>query len=508
MATARKPRPSTKKKTETPAESPFAMPDLEEVEHAEPPKAQIVDLYEALKQSLKSDLEEVTATPPRGASEAEGEASDPTTKREESVAERILILEQQIADSRKALEQLRREHPELDDVELPVEYKNEYLSYSRLSKFEQCPKSFRLHYIERLPSEPGLALFFGSALHKVIEDLTEEHVENEECAPFSIERAEELWQKAFAESGMVGANVYSEGANILRAFVREQGVVDSRDVLGVEKKFELEVGGFKVLGFIDRVMRVDDETIEIIDWKSNRLLFSREDVDTSLQMSIYQVACAKLYPWAKRIKLTFYMLRHGVKQETTRSQEQLDDALRYIETIARQTENGKSYPAKLNANCGYCDHRSQCSAYQRALKGEGRKYITTDLTDLEAVAREREEVAKVAKFAYSRKEELEKVLKRHLEEQDELILAGVKYRVFTNTSLSYPLEKTAEVLARLSKGSAAEEAMKISDVDKDALKKRLAELAGGNKAKLTMYQAEVEQHARKTATSRFWAKEL
>lgn len=36
------------------------------------------------------------------------------------------------------------------------------------------------------------------------------------------------------------------------------------------------VGPFTVLGFIDRVDRVDDETVEVIDYKTNRLLFSRE----------------------------------------------------------------------------------------------------------------------------------------------------------------------------------------------------------------------------------------
>ena len=32
-------------------------------------------------------------------------------------------------------------------------YTNEHLSYSRLSRFEQCPLSFKLHYIDKRQAE-------------------------------------------------------------------------------------------------------------------------------------------------------------------------------------------------------------------------------------------------------------------------------------------------------------------------------------------------------------------
>ena len=35
-------------------------------------------------------------------------------------------------------------------------FANPYLSYSRLSRFEQCPLSYKLHYIDKQHSEPGI----------------------------------------------------------------------------------------------------------------------------------------------------------------------------------------------------------------------------------------------------------------------------------------------------------------------------------------------------------------
>ena len=141
-------------------------------------------------------------------------------------------------------------------------FKNQHLSYSRLSRFEQCPLSFKLHYIDKRQAEPGVPLRFGKAVHAVLETLLREHMEQEREGALSEERAVTLWQEAWAAGELSGLAVFEEGLAILRSYVRRQGHVDHQDVLAIEKRFELEVGPFTVLGFIDRVDRVDDETVD------------------------------------------------------------------------------------------------------------------------------------------------------------------------------------------------------------------------------------------------------
>ncbi len=155
-------------------------------------------------------------------------------------------------------------------------FRNQHLSYSRLSRFEQCPLSFRLHYIEKAKADPGVPLRFGKAVHAVLEVLVREHMEQERSGPLSEERAAELWQQAWAAEDLSGVDVFQEGLDILRAFVRDQGHLEHHDVLAIEKEFRLPVGPFTVLGFIDRIDRVDDETIEVIDYKTNRQIFTRD----------------------------------------------------------------------------------------------------------------------------------------------------------------------------------------------------------------------------------------
>ncbi|MCA3016488.1 MAG: PD-(D/E)XK nuclease family protein [Myxococcaceae bacterium] len=386
--------------------------------------------------------------------------------------------------------------------------RNSHLSFSRLSRFETCPLSYRFHYVDKFRAEPGVPLMFGKTIHAVLENLFREVLEDELTGPLSEARAFEFLHEAWSAEGLTGVELFEEARRILRDFIHAQGSVDHRTILAVEKEFRLPVGAFEVLGFIDRIDWVDDETIEVIDYKTNRQLFTREEVDTSLQLSIYAAAVKRLWPWAKKVKLTFLMLRHGVRLETTRTEEQLADALAYVDTLGRQTETAAEFPPRLNMNCSYCDHRRRCPAYADALKGK-REFICDNLDDLAAVAKEREEVARLSKALYARKSELEDILKTHLKHQDELVLGGVRYRMFATTSIDYPLEPTLDVLTVATGRSREELLRQLGSVDKKALDaelKRISKAVGTSRA--SMLKAELEAHADKTHSPRFWAKEV
>ena len=118
-------------------------------------------------------------------------------------------------------------------------FKNQHLSYSRLSRFETCPLSYRLHYIEKKQAEPGLPLRFGKTIHAVLERLIKEVVDDERTGPLSEERAIELYREAWGAERLTGMDVFAEGLAILRRFIAEQGVVDHRDVLAIEPTLSL-----------------------------------------------------------------------------------------------------------------------------------------------------------------------------------------------------------------------------------------------------------------------------
>jgi RecB family exonuclease len=383
-------------------------------------------------------------------------------------------------------------------------FRNPHLSVSRIQRYEQCPLSFKLHYIDQREAEPGIDLRFGKAIHRVLEQLVGGHTDG----PLSTARALDLWQVAWTDAGLTGIGLFGEGADILEAFCRSDGPIDSRNVLAVEQRFAITVGRFKVVGSLDRVDRIGDGAIRVRDYKTNRMVFTHDEVNESLQLSLYHLAAQELYPSARRIELQYDMLRHDTKVRTTRTPEQLDEARRYLIAVGERTETAPDYPARLNAYCVHCDHRSQCGSYAAALAGQ-RPTIAVDLKDLEAVAREREAVARIATIAYARKWELEDVLRTHLEQQEKLDLAGVRYQLLPVTTTEYPLEPTLKVLEDATGLPRTTLVARLATVDRDALSQLVKDIGERlPRARVTMLKAELDARATKTVTPRFSAKQV
>jgi putative RecB family exonuclease len=386
-----------------------------------------------------------------------------------------------------------------------VTFKNDHLSASRLARYEECPLSFKLAYIDRLRSEPGMPAKFGIVVHKVLERLVGEHVAAELVGRLSAERGLELLQEEWTRAALVGAAEYGEAVDIVRSFVSDEGVLDPADVLGLEQPFELQAGRFKLIGYIDRADRLGDDAVIVRDYKTHRLLPERYEVDASLQLSLYAAAARKLWPWAKRVELELHELRHGVHLRTQRGEEQLESALAYAASLGEQTESSTEFAPRLNAHCIYCDHRMSCPAYTKALSGH-RDVVCEDLADLEKVAQEREEVAVLAKALYARKEELDRVLKAYLEEHDELTVAGMRYRVFNVARRDFPVVRTLKFLSEKSgqpEDVLLEKLATIENKGLDALVKRLQGKL--DKSQGALLKFEVDALAEKSLTSRLWS---
>jgi len=384
-------------------------------------------------------------------------------------------------------------------------FKNEYLSASRLKRFAQCPKSFELHYVKGEPSAFNPATTFGSVLHAALERVYRLIVELKLIGRFPEEQLIAFFEEEWKKASLFDFASFQEGVKILRDYACEHALVDYTTVLGIEQEFRIEVEGFEVRGFIDRVDRIDDETVLITDYKSNRAIFTRDEVDQDLQLSIYAMAARVLWPWAKKVRLSFYLLRHGFRMETARSDEDLAAARRYVAMLGRASEQASEYEARLNENCNWCDHRMQCPVYHRALLGKVEN-LCQDEKDLEAVAREREEVAKLAKALYARKEALERILKKQIENVGELKLGGMVYGLSKTTQVSYPADSTLLVLNEVLGASMEDLARQLLVVDKAAVERLLKDAAKDLlPADVKMLKARLDAIAEKSHSPRFVA---
>ena len=387
-------------------------------------------------------------------------------------------------------------------------FKNEYLSYSRISRYIDCPMSFYRRYVRGEKSKPNDALRFGSLVHEVLEDFYKALIARKHVGTLPKKEALEIFSTKWASSGMNDPKLFGDGRAIVRNYIASNPDFDHENILAVEKKFRIALGDFEILGFIDRIDRVDDSTIRVIDYKTNRLIFFRDEVESDLQLSVYQMAVRELFPDFENVELEFHMLRHDARLKTSRTDEQLEDARAFIEMVGRQIESATQWPDNLGPNCVYCDVASECPAYHRALLGEV-EFLCTDESDIEAVAREREEVASKAKILYARKSRLETILKAKIEHEGAFDSIGIHYSVYPVRSMSYPVDKTISLLSGHADMSEDELRQKLLAVDKKQVDSVLRSVKKSlPSAQFRMLKTELEAVAEQSVSTRFSGRKI
>lgn len=326
-------------------------------------------------------------------------------------------------------------------------FKNRYLSVFRLKTYEQCPLAFKLRYIEKAnPVRDPTAFEMGTLVHEALEMIYLWIIAEEFSGYVPIDVITQSYRKAFEASKVATVELFQEGLEIVRRYFKMHPQVDHRSILAVEQEFNIKIGDYWVNGFIDRVDKPADDEIEVLDYKTNRLLFTQEEVDSDIQASIYTIACQELYPWARKIKFGFDMLRFDVRLRTERNQDQLKIVEDYVSSIGKRSESLESgYPAKLNSFCAWCDFRTRCPDYAKALSGELLD-VVLNTDDIESLTRERERISAVAKIAEARKRTIEKHLKDYIQEHGPFSANGLSYSLDQYFSKHYPLEKTIELL--------------------------------------------------------------
>ncbi|MCG8420921.1 MAG: PD-(D/E)XK nuclease family protein [Proteobacteria bacterium] len=336
-------------------------------------------------------------------------------------------------------------------------FRNKYISATRLTTYEQCPRRFRLTYIDEFTRESTEEADFGSLLHRVLERYYRDVRERRYAGPIDAEDLGRIYRDEWASGSLSGLARFREGMDILAAYARDNPLVDGSDVLAVEHEFLVPLGDRFAYGYMDRVDRLDGETILITDYKSNRRVYTREELASNLQLTLYALAARHEWPWATSVILSFYMLRHGISLYAERTQDELDRARAYILAVTEQTETAGDYPANLSALCSWCGQRARCNVYQAALAADVPESLPVAPQNAQELVEERERVHALQRIYEARKRDLDDALRVHLDEHGAVESATHRYSLGTTSRKHYPVEKTLSLLmeaAGLDEGTA------------------------------------------------------
>ncbi len=223
-------------------------------------------------------------------------------------------------------------------VEVPI------TSYSALSTFEICERRYRYAYIDRLPRRPSPARAAGAALHRAVagESLSAGDPDAPDASdlPGDVEAAlagHEHWLASYRASRFA-----------------------SRQAQVVEHPFALALDAGVIRGTIDRIDRLPDGSVEIVDFKTGRAR-ADEELEADLQLPIYALAAGQLLDLAPdRIRASFLFVEDGSEWSLRWDQASASDARSRLERLLERLRIGDHPLTDDLTQCRHCDFKHIC----------------------------------------------------------------------------------------------------------------------------------------------------
>ena len=174
-----------------------------------------------------------------------------------------------------------------------------HLSATQMEMYSRCPESYRRRYVEGEKIPPAVAMLKGTGLHRAAETNFRQKVETHRDLPTSqiVEAAVAAFEAELAAGVTLDVEEESIGptkvigqakddvADLAEVHARHQAP-DYQPTL-VEEQVRIELPGPRdLLAVIDLV---DDER-RVVDFKTAKRKKSQDDVDGSVQLTVYAAA--------------------------------------------------------------------------------------------------------------------------------------------------------------------------------------------------------------------------
>lgn len=256
----------------------------------------------------------------------------------------------------------------------------DHLSYSSISHYLQCQRSWKHKYIDQIETDKSDALLFGSAWHKMI---------SKSLLEKGYRLFGQLWRESSEElDGYLNSNIFDLGLSMISSKhisdtlqnlkPHERQVLIDTDNNGlpfhdyipmVDYKIEFSIPNVPVpiIGYIDMI--ADDRVP--VDFKTAKHKWTQEQADSSLQPTFYLAGLhaqdfikASDFP-AKFRYIIFLKTKKPDVQiiETTRTDEDVINLFGLVEGCWQQMQSENHLPTGIGSwkcSSNYCDFWNIC----------------------------------------------------------------------------------------------------------------------------------------------------
>jgi len=239
-------------------------------------------------------------------------------------------------------------------------------SFSQLNSFKTCPLQYKYQYVLKIPTTPTAAESFGTAIHKTLQNFYNEFLRNKKIGENDLLNIyEKCWIPIGYASPAHQIRMKKEGKKILSNYFKKFHSSKLK-VIVLEKLFKIKIAeDIYLTGKIDRIDKINNQEVEIIDYKTGKKPNERE-LTKSLQLTIYALAIHDKNLFNKKLKdinLTFYYLQIPEKITLKKNEEDLIKTKEEIKTIVGEIRKNE-FPANPGRHCDFCSFKIICEAWQ------------------------------------------------------------------------------------------------------------------------------------------------
>jgi DNA helicase-2/ATP-dependent DNA helicase PcrA len=260
----------------------------------------------------------------------------------------------------------------------------EKFSFSQIKSYETCPYQYKLAHILKVPTKGNASFSFGQTIHSALQKFYERIQELNAVKQVSLfgtaeiatsvsggikvptvddllKLYDQVWIEDWYRDTDQREEYYEKGKKILREFYKTHEGQWTIPV-SLEGWFKIKVGEYLLHGRIDRIDKLPDGTLEIIDYKTGKAKekVTGEDKD---QLLIYQLATEQLpqyrYMGATQ-KLTFYYINDNIKVSFLGTPEELRGLQEKLISVIERIHSGDFVATPSQFVCGSCDFRDIC----------------------------------------------------------------------------------------------------------------------------------------------------
>ncbi|TSC95681.1 MAG: hypothetical protein Athens101410_437 [Parcubacteria group bacterium Athens1014_10] len=255
-------------------------------------------------------------------------------------------------------------------------------SFTQIKAFETCPLQYKFAHILRVPVKGRFTFSFGKAMHSALSNffqkLLTKGVQQELMPSFAkdtplnkkgdeiklpslkelLEIYERRWIDDWYDNKKHQEDYKNKGKEILKNFYKELEKKMPKPRF-LEIPFSFKLGQYTIKGAMDRVDEIENNKLEIIDYKTGSAPKTNLTLENKEQLLIYQLAGQEIFR-EKVGKLTFYYLEANKPFSFLGTGGELAEIKNKIMKIIEEIQKSDFHAAPNIQKCKFCDFKEIC----------------------------------------------------------------------------------------------------------------------------------------------------